>query len=308
MLSNEEYIRHSLELNLFFLRIAKEHAIFGAASLPPRDYDLACQMVSMKDHFEDLLSRAISLSHGVISDEVINSKELVTDLTLQAENSTQFLTGIPINTDITTKELNLVAGSQFSQRPQLLNDVSNLNQDTIIALSTAITSLIDLYNDILSCKSFTYIYPLMLNHVIRESQLYLLMLTKLQNRDGIDSVKEIIEMEINWNRIMGEHAKFIRGYLDPSEVQLFHQANSFANEFDELLERTITLLEMPNLLPEITAESLIHVTSLRNFKEEGTKGILACKVRSVISPLLSDHVTREANHYLRLLRSFSKMS
>ena len=33
----------------------------------------------------------------------------------------------------------------------------------------------------------------------------------------------------------------------------------------------------------------------------GAKGISGCKIRSVILPLLADHVLREANHYIRLL-------
>ena len=33
----------------------------------------------------------------------------------------------------------------------------------------------------------------------------------------------------------------------------------------------------------------------------GVEGIEACKIRSLILPLLADHVLREANHYLRLL-------
>lgn len=46
---------------------------------------------------------------------------------------------------------------------------------------------------------------------------------------------------------------------------------------------------------------------LRNFKVQWTEGILKCKIKSLIPPLLADHVTREANHYLRLLKSFEKM-
>ena len=38
------------------------------------------------------------------------------------------------------------------------------------------------------------------------------------------------------------------------------------------------------------------------FKAAGTKGIQSCEIRSVILPLLADHVLREANHYIRLLK------
>ena len=32
-------------------------------------------------------------------------------------------------------------------------------------------------------------------------------------------------------------------------------------------------------------------------------GIDACRIRSIILPLLADHVLREANHYIRLLEA-----
>ena len=39
----------------------------------------------------------------------------------------------------------------------------------------------------------------------------------------------------------------------------------------------------------------------RDFKQAGVEGIEICKIKSIILPLLADHVLREANHYLRLL-------
>jgi hypothetical protein len=308
MLSEKEYVRLSLESNLFFLRIVKEHAIFAAPSLPPRDMAAAAHLLAMKNTFERLLDETISLSPGIISPEVLSSGELITELTLPAENVTQLLTGVPINTNITKKEIALSSVGRFMSRADLTGTVSALNKEIIKATKAAIEFQTTLLRNILNCKAFSYTYPTMLEHVTEESQFYVTLLTKLENKDSIDSVKEVIELEINWNHIMGEHSKFIRGYLDPSEKQLFETANTFSREFDELIEKTNTLPERPQQLPEVTKESLELVTALRDFKKQGAEGILACKVKSIIPPLLADHVTREANHYLRLLRSFSSMS
>ena len=107
MLSREEYVRLSLELNLFFLRIVKEHNIFAAASLPPKDAPVSTKLLSMNRNLDRLLSMTVSLSKGNISKEVMASGELVTPRTLPAENAVQALTGIPINTSITVAEINL---------------------------------------------------------------------------------------------------------------------------------------------------------------------------------------------------------
>lgn len=307
MLSDNEYVRHSLETNLFFLRIAKEHAIFAAASLTPRDNAAVNKLVAMKCSFEELLSEAIELSDRVVSYEVLASEELVTDLTLAAEMNTQFLTGIPINTDLTGRELELRGLKKNRNADELLEKVVALNEKAMAMTRIAVDFKIRLLNSVLECKAFSYTYPTMLEHVIEESRYYIMLLEKLEKRDAVDSIKEIIEQEINWNHIMEEHSKFIRGYLDPEEEKLFNSANAFAKKFDELLEKTKKGLEYPERISKITDESLKDVTALRNFKLQGTEGILKCKIKSLIPPLLADHVTREANHYLRLLRAYNKM-
>lgn len=52
----------------------------------------------------------------------------------------------------------------------------------------------------------------------------------------------------------------------------------------------------------LTRKTLKTTEQYRDFKVAGTKGITGCEIRSVILPLLADHVLREANHYLRLLK------
>jgi hypothetical protein len=37
------------------------------------------------------------------------------------------------------------------------------------------------------------------------------------------------------------------------------------------------------------------------------QGLVECKIKSIIIPLLGDHTLREANHYLRLLKIFKKV-
>lgn len=307
MLSDKEYVRHSLETNLFFLRIAKEHAIFAAASLSPRDRTVADKLIVLKNSFEELLSEAIELADRAVSYEVLASEELVTDLTLAAEIKTQFLTGIPINTDLTRREAELRAEKKNRRTGELNREVELLNRKAKALTKAAIAFKSKLLENILACKAFTYTYPSMLHHIIEESEYYVMLLEKLEERDAIDSAKEIIEAEINWNHIMEEHSKFIRGYLDPEEEKLFETASAFAKEFEKLFEKTEGAGKEPKLLPGVTKENYKAVAALRNFKVQGTEGILQCKIKSVIPSLLADHVTREANHYLRLLKAFERM-
>lgn len=60
------------------------------------------------------------------------------------------------------------------------------------------------------------------------------------------------------------------------------------------------------MVSQVTANSLEATTAIRDFKAQGTEGILNCQVKSIIIPLLGDHTLREANHFLRLLKSYEK--
>ena len=56
----------------------------------------------------------------------------------------------------------------------------------------------------------------------------------------------------------------------------------------------------------LTEKTIKATTELADFKAKGTDGILNCKIKSIILPLLADHVLREANHYLHLLKVHEK--
>lgn len=307
MLSNREFVRQSLELNLFFMRIAKEHAIFLEAGFTTKNPGLAHQADMLKNQFSQLLVETIQLSYGIISPEVANSGELITDMTLDAERETEYYTAILIDTNITKMEANLIKCTNVRQDSDIVMRVTELNQRAMVAANQIALFKSRLLKDVLSCKVFTTNYPLLIDHVLREAQFYLRMLTMLQNRQKINIAQEAVNQETFWNRIMAEHAKFIRGLLDPTEVKLFNTASDYGKKFDELTIESQNLAESLGLLPNVTQRSLKNTVGIRDFKKQGTEGLINCTIRSIAFPLLGDHVVREANHYIRLLKSFSQV-
>jgi hypothetical protein len=291
------------------MRIAKEHSIFMEAAFVPKNYNLIQEAEGFKNLFTQLLAKTVMLSDGVISPEVSSSGEIVTKLTLQAERSSEFYSGIFIDSSVTSAELSISDGMRdghHTKCPMLVEQVFMLNQQAIAAVTALADFKTRVLNDVLSCRIFTFNYPLLLDHILREAKFYLRMLTKLQNRNPIDTAEDIVEQEIFWNRIMAEHSKFIRGLLDPTEVQLFDTASNFGREFDALTAQAIALTEQTAMISGVTQQSLDAAIRIRDFKTQGTEGLIACKIRSIAIPLLGDHVVREANHYIRLLKLWGK--
>ena len=59
LLSREEFIKKSLEINLFFIRIMKEHLIFIIAGLPSINEELIEEANILKRSLEMLLNESL---------------------------------------------------------------------------------------------------------------------------------------------------------------------------------------------------------------------------------------------------------
>ncbi|AHF06165.1 DUF2935 domain-containing protein [Desulfitobacterium metallireducens] len=303
MLTSEVYIQQSLELNLFFMRILKEHAFFMESAFGVKDQALAQQAEVLKNEFQTLLAETLCLADGLISPEVLSSGELVTQMTLDSERASTYYSGILLDNDLTRQELSL-GSSPNPLNPSLVDQISSLNQRAISATTVIINYKSQLLQNVLACRTFTFNYPLLIEHILREARFYLKMLTTLQNGQVADLKRDIIEQEVFWNRQMAEHAYFIRSLLDPTEEELFETAHRFGKQFDELYKQAKTMTEQTTILPKLSQQTRQATIGIRDFKVAGTEGLIHCKIKAIMVPLLGDHVVREANHYLRILNTF----
>ena len=291
----DRYVTLSLELHLFFARIMKEHALFLEAGFTPANEEFVRKADFYKRGFESVLRRAIGLSHGITDQSVLESGELFTEFTANAERQTQCFTGIPIDRELTAMAARLRCGGPCRVSPVLCRQVKQLNETALRLLDGLIGFKETTLKRVLACRMFTMNYPLLLEHIIREAKLYRTFLRDAERCClGGQTMKET---EVFWNQIMMEHAQFIRGLLDPTEDALIKTSDAFAQEYAALLARA----REANDAAMGRQEALKETLRFRDFKTAGVQGITGCKIRSVILPLLADHVLREANHYIRLL-------
>lgn len=301
MNKNRDYITDSLEQHLFFARIMKEHAFFLKVGFLPPNAALAKSAERIMRQFEELLSRTIELSDCVVRECVLESGEIVTEFTDCAETQTQNLTGTLINRSLTAREKRLkscAANSDSCVSEALVGQVHRLNRQGLGLVDRIIAFKEQVLCEVNSCNIFTVNYPLLIEHILREARLYREQLRRLEGLSdcGCD---ELRDSELFWNRIMMEHAMFIRGLLDPSEEKLTDTAEDFAEDYKRLLKTSVAA----NDRAMRGGNALALTRKFRDFKRAGVEGIENCQIRSLILPLLADHVLREANHYIRLLEA-----
>ncbi len=298
----QDYIVNSLEQHLFFARIMKEHAFFLKVGFLPPGANLAQEGEQFLRQFETLLSRTIALSDHVVRNRVLNSGEIFTEFTDIAERQTQRLSGTFINRKLTAREMQLKGrdcNEDLRVSQPFIRQVRQLNRDGLTLVNRLINYKERLLRDINSCNLYNSNYPLLIEHILREARLYRAHLMRLEDISD-SSCQELRDSELFWNRIMMEHALFIRGLLDPTEEELINTSDNFAADYRRLLE---TSAAANDKMMRNGNHALALTQKFRDFKRAGVEGIEACQIRSIILPLLADHVLREANHYIRLLET-----
>lgn len=299
----KNFVTSSLELHLFFGRIMKEHALFLTASFPAIETNFIKQSDWYREQFELLLKDVVKLANGKVDSDVLSSGEIVTEFTELAERQTRKLSGIPIDIQITQAEKRLRAGSMKQLEREIIVRVRTINQRAIRLLNGLISLKEMILREVVSCHLYTTNYPLLIAHILREAKWYRSSVINLERGNGMPSNDKSIESF--WNQIMMEHAEFIRGLLDPTECDLINTADEFAKEYCELLE--MAKQQDGKVREAMTGRALELTERYRDFKAAGAEEITGCKIRSIIIPLLADHVLREANHYLRILKKESSV-
>ncbi|MEG6584331.1 DUF2935 domain-containing protein [Dendrosporobacter sp. 1207_IL3150] len=103
-----------------------------------------------------------------------------------------------------------------------------------------------------------------------------------------------------WLHIMQEHAMFIKAGLPCGDTALIDEAQAFYQEFGALqqqAERIKTIKQSS----EIVNEAYDAVKDFYLYKRELLQAKLACRLGGTNFPLFLDHLSREAEYFLRLL-------
>ena len=306
MLNDKKYVTLSLELHLFFGRIMKEHCIFLEAGFASKNCKFAKEASNFKNHLEKFLLEVLKLADGRISNSLIESGEFFTEYTETAEKKTEFYTGININSKITCMEENLGNISKIIDSKTVKN-VRQINEKAKKLLKELILFKEKVLSDVLACKMFTLTYPSFNEHLIHEAKLYLSYIEVLEKNSDINfdyNYKKIMEKELlSDDLMMIDHASFIKGLLDPTESKLIDIADQFQEEYTDLVKQASNINE--KITVGFTDLRLMETIKFRDFKIAGVEGILGCKIKSMILPLIADHILREANHYIKLLNNYS---
>lgn len=105
-----------------------------------------------------------------------------------------------------------------------------------------------------------------------------------------------------WVPDMADHARFIRGGMDPSGERIIRAADAFAVRFDRLAAQVRSTSPADMARVNALADTSISETlPMRDFNERLARLIGSCNVVSTLPASLMDHIRRETDFFLTML-------
>ncbi len=165
---------------------------------------------------------------------------------------------------------------------------------------------------VLTCQLLGGNFALFFDHVSREAEYFLLLLSAMGSDRPLYQTAGAREVAF-WLRLMADHSEFIYHRLDPSERTLLEAACGFGAEFDELYLQGrdfVSMLrgetdEIPSFR-RFLQDVRVSTIRLRDFKRAAETLIAECRLVGLIPALLADHMRREADHFLMVLAILEK--
>lgn len=282
-MTREQFIKNSLELNIFYARIFKEHCVTLAIA---QNGQARIQALNrFKVHFEMLLNASLEAGLGLIDKIFIDNNCFVTPYTYSLEQITQNTCGASINyriTNLETERLQKREPIAAGRLPMVYERALKLNSDgekTAQGLAELIQNIL---NELSKGKVYSSIYPSVY-------ECYILQLKQYQQAlQALKQDKEFDYCDSDAVKIMRICAEHIRGALDPKESLDAEKAHNFALEFAQCAFDKSRFLQA-NL-------------DFAQFVQELIEKLLAKKLLSVMPPLTFDTVLRQANRNIVLMQ------
>lgn len=295
MLNDLQLIEYSLELNLYQGKIMMEHEMFLLSFLPNNEQEYTSIFKQGIKNYQDLLKKLIVFADGRVSQKFIDSKQLVTDYTLSIEKKTMKYFNIGINLDITEQLAKLKSG-HIDVTKEELELVNNLNKKMYGLVSNSLSNLKKLDILIKNGSIFLTIYPLTIDHLIKETTVFQKELKRLLNKEDIDPTY-VYNYDYFYTDIMKEHGLFIRGLTNPVNESCITKATKFVSLYQNILDLFNNDIS-PYTIKKINEECQKVTYGFGDFNEMLTSEVLNNNFYFMILPLFIDHLLRESYNFI----------
>jgi len=302
-MTQERYVVLSLELHMFFGRTMMEHALFIEAMLMPANSELTKTAKWFKEQYEAVLHNAVILGDGVVDTETLASGEMITTHTHACEQLTRYFLNNGTNQEITKMQKNLSGAENPYITPVLISQVRQLNAAIAPLIDSIVEFKRNLLVDLHACRVFIADNPLLIRSMLSQAVYYKDCFAALESGNECYNKRDSL---ISWTHIILEQVHINRTMFDPTEKEIIDISDGFMRRYSKLMRETRMMRDA--LAHHNFDAALKEIMDYRDFNETVVKRLAACEIHSGVLPQMADHLLREINYFVRLLKKQSDVA
>ena len=287
MISDEEYIRQSIESNLIYCGSILEFTYSLEFSFLDNDYEVIKELKRFYDKFKIQMLKTINIANKKVSKELLTSNILYSQYMIPLYKLSEELTGNNAHIEIIENLMKLEPGNPTPTK-DLLNTIDIINKNTLNLLKEYNDFITYLINHILKLNLFIFKYALYIEDVKNRATFYISNLTKIINKEKVTVI--LIDKNIeNIKKLMERNALFINGFINQSEKEIIDIAREYAEKF-----KNLDLKAKDDASYKIAYEI---TSSFTDFITDLIKKLLNKKIQFMMGPAYLDICLREANDF-----------
>lgn len=294
MLNDEQYFLQSITNNLYYLRTIREFCTTIQLSFYKNNQSYIKTAEEFALKCEELGKEILSYVKGNVNELALESNIFVTEYTLPSELLTEKLFGIDLNTSLTEEEL------EFEGDPVVplssIAEIEALNQKALALAKNFSTFCLEIKEKIENLELFSYAYLDFFDYMYKETELYILELDRIINREAYSPVY-VTGYEYYFNSSLMKTAEFIQGWINPSERDVSDNASYFINAFQNLSDEYLKAGISPQVQEDLLNKSIALVEQYQRFLEYVLKGVLDGSFHFTTPPTTIDNIYTSANFY-----------
>lgn len=297
MLTNKDIYEQSLVNHIYFAGSIRSFCTTIGLTFFKNNQSYIDRAVALGYKATDIINEAISLMNKEISSAVLESDVYITPYTKDIDLLTEklFDVSLVIDVDDDIKSLKNKGNVNYDS---VINKIDELNNKSLTLINDFKEFVTEIKNNLDKGELFSYLYIDFFNYMFDEISVYGRDIKRIESKNDYTDFY-LREFTYYFNELLRESAKYIRGFLDTKEQELFDRASYFVNAFASLTEKYLKSRDNP---VNLSVETERLVTSYKEYVTSVIKGLLATNVYLITPPVTLDNFLTNINVYLFIIK------
>ena len=301
MLTNKDLYEQSLVNHIYFGGSIRSFCTTIGLTFFKNNQEYIDRAITLGYRATDIINETISLMNKEISNEVLSNDVYITPYTKDLDLLTEKLFDINLFIGV-DKDNEILKNRGNVNYDEIIDRVNKLNSESLVLINDFKKFVTEIKDKLENGNLFSYLYIDFFNYMFDEVSVYGRDIKRIESKNDYTEFY-LREFTYYFNELLRESAKYIRGFLDTNEGELFDKASYFVNAFGALTERYLKDKASSDL--NIETERL--VVNYKEYVSNLIERLLEAKTYLITPPVTLDNFLTNINVYLFILKYVRKM-